>query len=554
MNAKKSCRCGIPNFYFEFMKHKNLLMCTLVVFTNVLIAQPKLVVGIVVDQMRADYIQRYWPNFSDGGFKRLSNEGFSCLNTHYHYVPTYTGPGHASIYTGSSPSVHGIIGNNWFQRDEQKVVYCTEDALVNTVGSQSNAGKMSPRRMLAPTIGDELRMSSQKQSKVIALSLKDRAAILPAGHAANGAYWYDAGSFISSTWYMQDLPQWVRDFNARKRADSLLAQDWNMFLSPGKYCSSRPDDQDYEGLFKGETKPVFPHKLKSLMSLNGGLNMIRATPFGNTLVKEFAMAAIEGEQLGRGNATDFLAISFSSTDYVGHQYGIDAIETEDTYIRLDLEIRELLNFLDQKVGKGKYLLFLTADHAAVRAPSLLLSEKIPAGHFDADKLKDSLNAITGKVFGAPLVLAFENQQVYLNHKAISSAGISSSRVLTFVKDYLLTQAGVIEVYFADEMISLSGQKGLASKTAAGFFRRRSGDLMVQLAPGWAEHSLKGTTHGAPYVYDTHVPLIFFGSGIPSGKTWEECFIDDIAPSVAALLGISSPGGATGKVIPKLFQP
>ena len=531
----------------------NRVLILLLFFSFSLKAQPKLVVGIVVDQMRADYIQRYWDNFSEGGFKRLVNGGYVCMNTHYHYVPTYTGPGHASIYTGTSPAIHGIIGNNWYQRDEKKIVYCTEDETVNGVGTNKPSGKMSPRRLLAPTLGDELRMSSQKKSKVIALSLKDRAAILPAGHAANAAYWFDNGIFVSSSWYVNDLPEWVKKFNAGGRTEALLSDDWNLMLPLAQYRSSRPDDEPYEAAFKGENKPVFPHKLKAIAALNGGNNMIRATPFGNTLVKEFAMAAIEGESLGSGQQTDMIALSFSSTDYIGHQFGIDAIETEDTYVRLDRELEEFLKFLDKKFGKDQYLIFLTADHAAVRAPSLLLAEKIPAGHFNTEALLDSLQKRCTSRFGQPLLIAFENQQLYIDHAAVIKAALPLAEVQKLCTEFLLAQPGVLNVFEASVMNGLSANEGVKAKIAAGYFRKRSGDLMVQLNPGWTEHAEKGTTHGAPYVYDTHVPLIFYGAGIKQGRTWQEYSITDIAPSIAALLGISSPGAATGKVIVPLLQ-
>jgi len=516
-------------------------------------AQPKLVVGIVVDQMRADYIQRYWDNYSPGGFKRLFNNGFVCMNTHYHYVPTYTGPGHASVYTGTSPAVHGIVGNNWYQKDENRMVYCTQDDEVKSVGTDKPSGKMSPRRMLAPTLGDELRMTSQNQSKVISLSLKDRAAILPAGHSANAAYWYDNGMFVSSSWYLNELPAWVKSFNSTARAEALLSNDWDLLLPIAQYRSSREDDNFYEAAFKGESKPVFPHKLKMLAPLNGGNNLIRSTPFGNTLIKEFAIAAIEGEKLGIDSHTDLLAISFSSTDYIGHQFGIDALETEDTYLRLDRELEEFLIYLDKKFGKDQFLIFLTADHAAVRAPSLLMAEKIPAGHFDAEGILDSLNRKCTAAFGKSFILAFENQQVYIDMASIRKAGISYVDVQNLCRDFLLSQRGVLDVFEADDINSLSAAGGIKAKIAAGFFPKRSGELIVQLNPGWTEHAEKGTTHGAPYAYDTHVPLIFYGAQVKSGKSWSEYTVADIAPSISAILGISSPGAATGKVITPLLE-
>ncbi len=297
---------------------------------------PKLVLGIVVDQMRYDYIYRFWNKYGNGGFKRLVNEGFFCRNTHYNYMPTYTAPGHASIYTGTTPAVHGIVGNNWFVKEENKSTYCTDDKTVKTVGSTSAAGEMSPANMWSSAITDELRLVSNFQSKVIGISLKDRSSILPAGHLANAAYWFDSqnGAFITSTHYMQDLPSWAAKFNAQDKAKEYLSKSWTTLLPVQQYTESLPDDNPFEGLFKGEQKPVFPHNLPEIFKQDG-YEAIRYTPFGNSMVTDFALTAILAEKLGKGAATDFLAISYSSTDYIGHRYGPRAIELEDTYLRLD---------------------------------------------------------------------------------------------------------------------------------------------------------------------------------------------------------------------------
>src|ERR1035437_5761903 len=321
-------------------------------FTN---AQPKLVVGIVVDQMRYDYIQKYWNKFGDEGFKRLVNEGMFCKNVHYNYVPTFTGPGHASIYTGTTPATNGIVSNNWIDKDNKKGIYCAEDKSVNTVGSSSSAGQMSPKNLISSTVGEELKKYSDGKSKVIGIALKDRGAILPAGHNANAAYWYDGsnGNWITSTYYIKELPQWVNDFNKKESAKKYLSQVWTTSLLIEQYTESDMDDNNCEELFKGKEKPIFPYDLPTLMKDNGGLGLIKSTPFGNSLTKDFAIETIKNENLGKGNADDFLSVSFSSTDYIGHQFGPQSVEVEDCYIRLDKDIAGLLKFLDEWVGKNR---------------------------------------------------------------------------------------------------------------------------------------------------------------------------------------------------------
>ena len=293
--------------------------------------RPKLVVGVVVDQMRWDFLYRFNNRYSDkGGFKRLMNKGFNCNNTLINYTPTYTACGHASIYTGSVPSIHGITGNNWYDSEKQQFVYCTDDASVTTVGSATAAGKMSPANMFTTTIGDELKLATNLKSKVIGIALKDRGGILPAGHSANAAYWYDSktGDWITSSHYMKELPGWVNDFNKQKWVDKYYRQGWNTLYPINTYTQSTPDENNYEVNTLGKG---FPYALSSLAGKN--YNLIMATPFGNTLTTQFSKAVIEQEQMGADSITDFLAISYSSTDYIGHSFGPNSIETEDTYLR-----------------------------------------------------------------------------------------------------------------------------------------------------------------------------------------------------------------------------
>ncbi|MDO1446618.1 alkaline phosphatase family protein [Rhodocytophaga aerolata] len=515
---------------------------------------PRLVVGIVVDQMRYDYIYRFWNKYGNGGFKRLVNQGYFCRNTHYNYAPTYTAPGHASVYTGATPAVHGIIGNNWFVREENKSTYCTDDHSVKTVGSSSTAGEMSPANMWTNSITDELRLTTNLQAKVIGISLKDRGSILPAGHLANAAYWFDSenGAFITSTYYMQALPDWVSKFNAKDKAKEYLSKEWNTLLPIAQYSESLEDDNVYEGLLKGEAKALFPHNLPKIYT-EDGYELIRSTPFGNSLVKDFALEAIQTEKLGKGNATDFLAVSFSSTDYIGHKYGPRSIELEDTYLRLDRDLAQLLTFLDTYLGKEKVLVFLTADHAGAEVPAYLESVKVPAGYFASKQHMQQLKGYLYQTYSDSLVTSFINQQVYLNDKVMEEKKLNKEEIQQAIAQYVLKMTGVSSSATALAMQRYEYTQGINSLIQKGYHARRSGDVMVNLLPQWMEYSKTGTTHGSPYTYDTHVPLLWYGWTIKPGSSVSYVAITDIAPTLAFILKTSLPNGTTGKPIEALVK-
>ncbi len=515
---------------------------------------PKLVVGIVVDQMRYDYIYRFWNKYGNGGFKQLVNEGFFCRNTHYNYMPTYTAPGHASIYTGTTPAVHGIIGNNWFVKESNKSTYCTDDKSVKTVGSTSAAGEMSPANMWSSTITDELRLTSNFGSKTIGISLKDRGSILPAGHLANAAYWFDSqnGAFITSTHYMQALPEWVNTFNGQDKAREYLRIPWTTLMPIAQYTESLPDDNPYEGLFKGEEKPVFPHNLPEIHKQEG-YEAIRSTPYGNSIVTDFALAAIQAEKMGQGPATDFLAVSYSSTDYIGHKFGPRAIELEDTYLRLDRELARVLNYLEENLGKENVLVFLTADHAGAEVPAYLQSLHMPAGYFNSKNYVTSLKTHLYQTYGDSLVSTFINQQVYLRNDAVASGKLAIEEVQQTIARYALSFDGVASTLTGQSLQENEYTQGIKQLIQKGYHARRSGDVILNFHPQWLEYSKTGTTHGSPYTYDTHVPLLWYGWKIKSGSTAEYVAITDIAPTLAIFLNTSFPNGNTGKPISALVK-
>ena len=520
-------------------------------------AHPKLIVGIVVDQMRYDYLAKYYDKFSEGGFKKLLSQGFNCKNTQYNYAPTYTGPGHASIYTGTTPAYHGVIGNNWFVRNLSKTVYVTDDVSVQTVGSTSKkAGKMSPHYLLSSTIGDELRLFSNLKSRVIAVSLKDRAAILPGGHLSTGSYWFDSesGNFITSTYYCKELPAWVTDFNALHLPEKYLSQPWNTLLPIEQYTESAADDNPYEGMFKGENKPVFPHAVNTLYSKTD-YEVLRSTPFGNSIVKDLALAALKAENLGKGDFTDLLAISFSSTDYIGHKMGPQSVEIEDTYLRLDRDIAEIISALEKTCGKEGFLLFLTADHAAAYVPQELMDNKMNAGYFNTKTYTDSLRIYLNKIYSdTALVTATLNNQVYLDLWRIKHKNINLRNLENDIVSYSMTFTGVANAYTSAEMNGAALKNKSAELMQNGFYPGRSGDIMLLFEPEWLDdYSHTGTSHGTTYRYDTHVPLLWYGWGIKPGSSTEAVDITDIAPTISSLLDMMEPAACIGKPISSITK-
>jgi len=523
---------------------------------NLLRVKPKLVVGIVVDQMRYDYITRFYDHFGNDGFKRLVEQGFNCKNNHFNYAPTSTGPGHTSVYTGTTPAVHGIIGNNWYDKEIDESVYCASDDAYTSVGTTSDAGKMSPHRMGVTTITDEVRLNSQMQGKTIAIALKDRGAVLPGGHTANAAYWFhgaDEAKWITSSYYMNQLPKWVNDFNSSGTAQS-YKREWNTLKDIKEYKESGTDNNLFEGKFEGESTTSFPHNTPVLLDKTKDFDIIKATPFGNSLTADFAIEALKQEGLGKDDITDFLAVSFSSTDYVGHMYGVNSKEVQDTYLRLDADLERFFKALDKNVGEGEYTLFLTADHGAVEVPTYLKSEKIPSGYIDTAANKKRLAEFLQYKYGTEdIIKNYSNDQIFLDHKIVKNLDLSLADVQVEIAQEVLGYDAIDRVYTANQMWSTNYTHGIPYILQNGYNQKRSGDVLVVLKPGFISYNTTGSTHGSPQIYDTHAPLLFYGMGVKPGSTVNRTEIPDIAPTISALLGISFPNGATGKPITEVFK-
>lgn len=513
--------------------------------------RPKLIVGMVVDQMRWDFLYRFRDRYqANGGFKRLVSQGFSNENTFIPYTPTYTACGHTCIYTGSVPAIHGITGNGWIDRQKNKNVYCTEDPNVKTVGSNTAAGEMSPANLFTSTITDELRLASNFRSKVIGIALKDRGAILPAGHAANAAYWYDnkTGNWISSTYYMKELPGWLSQYNAEKNVDKFYQGGWNTLYPVNSYVNSTADEQTYEGKPFGSEARSFPYDLKSMVGKN--YNTIASTPFGNTMTLQVAKSAVQAEALGKGSFTDFLAVSLSSTDYVGHAFGPNSIEVEDTYLRLDKDLGDFFDYLDKAVGKGQWLFFISADHGVAHVPGFMKEHKIPAGLFDDAAAIKTLNALLASELGVNQLLMpnMYNNQVHLNLPIVDSAKIDREKIIPTIIRFMKTQPGVARVFELEKLPETTLPAKIKEMVTNGYMPNRSGDVQVILSPQFMDGGATGTTHGLWNPYDSHIPLVWYGWRIKPGKSNAEVYMTDIAPTIAALLQIQMPNGSIGKPI------
>ncbi|HET9056974.1 MAG TPA: alkaline phosphatase PafA [Chitinophagaceae bacterium] len=508
------------------------------------IRRPKLIVGLVIDQMRWDFLYRYYDRYlNDGGFKRLLNGGFSCENTFINYTPSVTACGHTAVYTGSVPSLTGITGNEWWDYQKGDFFYCTEDDSVKTVGSITDKGKMSPRNLLVNTMGDELKLATNFRSKVIGLALKDRGAILSAGHSADAAYWYDekTGDWISSSYYIDELPQWVKAINSRKLVDSSYQYNWRTMYPLETYTQSSTD------------KKTFDYDLKPYIGKN--YRFLYVTPYGNTLTLEMAKAAINNEKLGMDAYPDLLAISFSTPDYTGHTFGPNSVETEDVFLRLDKELGDFIDYLDEKVGKGQYLVFLTADHGVSQVPSFLKKHKVPAGNVDVETIYQQLNALLAEKFKTPdLCLGIFNYQVYLNRDSIDIKRINLDSVEQTVIPFLLKQPGIKDAFSQKKLSELTLPAKIKKTFINGFHSNRSGDIQIIFEPQWIEGLLQGgTTHGLFNPYDTHIPLLWYGWGIKHGKTYREVNVTDITPTLSSLLNIQVPNGSIGAVISEIVK-
>ena len=520
------------------------------------VERPKLVVGIVVDQMRWDFLYKYQAKYGNGGFKRLLNEGYSFNNVMIDYIPTVTALGHTSIYTGSVPSIHGIAGNDWTDKETGKNVYCTTDETVNAVGTEAKKiGQHSPRNLWSTTITDQLGIATNFRSKVVGVSLKDRASILPAGHNPTAAFWFDetTGNFITSDYYLKELPQWLNEFNKEENGKKLVSNGWKTLLPISEYFESTEDNVAWENLLGSAKTPTFPYE-NLAKDYDAKKGVIRTTPFGNSLTLKMAEATIKGYKMGEDNITDFLAINIASTDYVGHAFGPNSIEIEDTYLRLDRDLEAFFQQLDKKVGKGNYLVFLSADHGAAHSEGYMQANKMATGFFGEGLEKTLNDELEKKYAGSKLILGIDNYQVYLNQNVIKEKGLETDEVKKTILGLLNKDKRVLYAVDLEEVAEAPIPEPIKTRIINGYNWQRSGDIQIithdSMLPTYAK---KGTTHSVWNSYDAHIPLIFMGWKVKTGQSAKPYHMTDIAPTLAQMLKVENPSGNIGNPITEVLE-
>jgi predicted AlkP superfamily pyrophosphatase or phosphodiesterase len=539
---------------------RSLALLVLTLFTAVGLTareKPRLVLVISIDQLPFHYLTKFSPHFGRGGFRLLTEDGAVYPNAHYTHAFTLTGPGHAVISTGCAPAQHGIVGNNWFDRASGKTIYSAEDSTVRTLGTQSPG--RSPANLRVTTIGDALRMSSGFRSRVISISQKDRAAIFMGGKMPNAAYWLDDSSFVSSSFYMDSLPEWVDEFNRNGLATSFTDSVWNRLLPEEAYAVMDRDDAPYEGDVAGLGR-TFPHSLAGVQPAKY-LDALWHTPFLNDLMLAFVKQAIMADSLGRGSSTDMLFIGLSANDAVGHTFGPESHEILDMTVRTDRLLADLFGFVDQWIGLDNAVLVLTSDHGIPPIPEYVLSQYPSAdvGRIGSGSIKTLCESFLDHAFGSPgkkmsWIDRVVDGGIYINRKAVVARKQALDRVIASLADSLRQSALIGAVLTGPEAVSGRDVGEIEGRLRRSYFAPRSGDLVFALRPFYLDHGgTTGTDHGQPYEYDTHVPVIIRGDGVVPGFYYESASPEDIAPTLSALLEIDFPPAAEGRVLKEALR-
>jgi predicted AlkP superfamily pyrophosphatase or phosphodiesterase len=521
--------------------------------------KPKLIVGIVVEQLRYDQLEKLKDRLGENGIRRMLNEGTYYKNAAYDYMLTQSAPGHATIATGTEPALHGITSDSWYLLLKNEMVYCTQDNTVNPVGGSYESGMHSPVNLLSSTFSDELALASNNKAKIFSVGLRESSAILSGGHSAKGVYWYDntTGTWMSSSWYTDSLPGWVNDFNALKLSESYLNNLWTPLRDPATYSDCLPDSNSFEEGFGG--KSYFPYDLKK-MSSSGLMNkkrdysLLRETPFGNSFTADFAERLITEEELGKDDVTDFLSISFSATDYIGHRFGPSSVEAADAILRLDDDIAKLLKLLNDSIGKRNVLIYFTAAHGVSEIPAILEKNHIATGYFKQNQalqlLKSYLNAVYGQ---GDWVKGYFEKQIFLNRVLIEDAKIPLEDIQKKVARFLVQFSGVASAYPYSAFEANDFNNGHLKKIVNNFTPQRSGDVIITLNPGWVEKNDFVTDHNSPYEYDSHVPMIWYGWAVNRATVIRKVNLTDIAATLSSICRVPFPNACTGEPLLELLR-
>lgn len=522
--------------------------------------KPKLVIAIIVEELKYEQLEKFRDRFGDNGIKRLINEGTYFRNASFEYMLTQSAPGHATIASGTEPAYHGITSDSWFVPLKNELIYCTRDMNVNPVGGSYESGLNSPVNLQASTFSDELKMASNRKSKVFGIGLHDNAAILSSGHSADAVYWFDnvSGTWMTSTWYMKNLPPWVADFNALRHPDSYLDGSWSLLKPPEYYSGCQADSNNFESGLGGQI--TFPYDLKKIRAkgpakIKTGYSLLGETPFGNSLTTKFAVRLIEKEQLGKDDATDYLSVCYSATDNIGHRFGPSSVEAGDAILRLDDEIRNLLVYVNDSIGKKNILIFFTSSHGISEVPAILEKNRIPAGYFRQNQalqlLRSYLNAIYGE---GDWVKGYSERQVFLNRSLIEDARLSLEDVQKKVARFLVQFTGVSAAYPYSAFEANDFGNGNLKRIINNFNPQRSGDVIVTLNPGWVDRDEEYiTNHNSPYEYDSHVPLIWYGWTVNRATVTRKVNMTDIAATLSNLCKIPYPNACTGEPLVELLR-
>jgi len=522
--------------------------------------KPKLVIGIVVEELKYDQLEKFRDRLGENGIKRLINEGTYFKNASYEYMLTQSAPGHATIATGAEPSYHGITSDEWYVPLKNELINCTHDVNVNSVGGSFESGMHSPVNLLVSTFSDELEMSSNRKAKVFGVGIRESSAIFSAGHAANAAYWFDntTGTWMSSTYYINSLPTWVIDFNAMKFSDTYLNGTWNLFRPAKDYVDCLPDSNGFEAGFNGIN--YFPYDLKKLRSKNefnskNDYSLLRETPFGNSLTTDFAIRLIKNERLGKDDVTDYLSICYSATDYIGHRFGPSSVEMGDAILRLDDDIKNLLTFLNDSIGKKNVLIYFTAAHGISEIPTVLEKNRIPSGYFQQNQALQLLRSYLNAVYGeGDWVKGYSERQIFLNRTLIEDARLSLDDVQKKVARFLVQFTGVEAAYPYSAFEANDFGNGNLKRIINNFSPQRSGDVIVTLNPGWVEKGTDYVTnHNSPWEYDSHVPLIWYGWTVNKATVTRQVNMTDIAATLSTLCKVPYPNACTGEPMFELFR-
>lgn len=523
---------------------------------NQLNKPPKLVVGIVIEEMRYEMLLRYWDSFGDNGFKKIINQGAFCTQTHHNYLITQNGVGQASIVTGTYPLYHGIIADSWYNRLTGETISCADESKFNLMDGVVQMDNYSPKNMISSTLGDELKLANNDSSKVISISLNPISAVISGGRLADYAFWFNNhdGGWITGNYYTDSLPAWVKEFNAKGFQNVYMRKNWaSMYSLADNYKFSLPDNSNFEIGFRNY-RYTFPYDLSYLRNRSGDFKYLKYTPFGNTYTKDFAISTILKENLGKDDFTDFLTVSFSATNYSGELFGPRSVEMEDLFLRLDQDLEHFMNFISDEIGMENTLIYITSDRGVSDVPEYLISKKQNAGVFDGNKAVTLINSYLSILYQeGDWINSYYSRQIYFNQSLVDKSGVDLSELQDKVANFIVQFNGVANALPAHVINSTNFESGINQKIQNGFQQKRSGDVIINLEPGWIEKNGNVTKSGSAYEYDTHVPLIWYGWKVKNCRIDRSTDVIDIAPTISWILKITAPNASIGNPVLEIIE-